>query len=102
MNVPTGDIFRGPGGYRQLLEAWTAAMPNVSVEVENLIPADDWVTVECLARGAMTGELMMTSGAMMPPTGKAVDGCFCLVLHFRDGKIDRSRGYFAMSAIRGN
>jgi hypothetical protein len=24
-------IFRGPAGYRQLLEAWTAAKPNVSV-----------------------------------------------------------------------
>jgi ketosteroid isomerase-like protein len=48
----------------------------------------------------MTGKLMMSSGEMMPPTGNPMGGRFCLVLHFRDGKIDRSRGYFDVSAMR--
>ena len=99
MNVPTRDIFRGPEGYRQMLQAWTAAMPDVVVEVDNLIAAGDWVTVECIGRGTVTGGLTMPSG-QMPPTGRQVEDRFCLVLHFRDGKIDRSRGYFDMSFMR--
>lgn len=98
MNAPTGDIFRGPEGYRQLIQAWATAMPDITVEVENLIDAGEWVTVECAGRGTATGTLAMPSGEM-PATGRQVQSRFCLVLHFRNGKIDRSRGYYDMSAM---
>jgi steroid delta-isomerase-like uncharacterized protein len=99
MNAPTGDVFRGPAGYRQMLEAWTAAMPDVHVQIDNLIAAGDWVTVECIGQGSVSGALTLPS-TQMPPTGQRVESRFCLVLHFRDGKIDRSRGYFDMSGMR--
>ena len=53
IDVPRGEIQRGPEGYKQDYHWWRAAFPDGMVEITNIIAADDWVVVEYINSGSV-------------------------------------------------
>jgi predicted ester cyclase len=61
IDVPRGEIQRGPRGYRHDYERWRAAFPDGTVEITNVIAEGDWVVVEYTNSGTNTGPLRMAT-----------------------------------------
>src|SRR5262249_59248377 len=66
LNVPTGETFRGPAGYRQYLQGWATAFPDGQMQITNLIEGGSWVVVECIGRGTQSGPLTSPAGQIPP------------------------------------
>jgi len=77
--------FRGQKGYRQFFETYTGAFPDLSIQINDLIAENDYVT----ARGQHTGQLMG-----IEPTGKQVTVNGVNIARYRDGKLVESRNLF--------
>jgi steroid delta-isomerase-like uncharacterized protein len=91
--IPFDMTFDGRKGYRQCLENWTTAMPDVKVEIVNLIAGEEWIAAECIARGTHTGPLVGPNGTI-DPTQKKVEMKFCDLFRVVDGQITEGRTYF--------
>ena len=65
VNVPTGDVYRGPEGYLQFARGWAAALPDLRVEVRRMELGGEVGTVEYVLRGTHTGALI-TAGGFIP------------------------------------
>lgn len=92
-NVPTGDRYRGPGGYLQYARGWAAAFPDLQVELSHLEATADAAVAEYSFRGTHTGAVI-TTGGFIPPTWSQVDFRLCDVLELRWGKVVRLACYF--------
>jgi len=86
---PTDGEFRGPAGFRQLVERYHSAFSNVEMRVDTVVAERDTVAVRWTARGTHTGELMGIA-----PTGKDVTVEGVQFDRVRDGKIVESHGLF--------
>jgi ketosteroid isomerase-like protein len=96
--VPTGQSYRGPGGWRENMDFWLGAFPDGRVEVTTVIDGGEWVAVEYTGRGTNTGPLPTPAGEI-PPTGKPVEMAFVDVLRFEGGKVAAGRSYFDMASM---
>jgi steroid delta-isomerase-like uncharacterized protein len=92
-NIPFGLEFSGHSGYREYLDTWTTAMPDYKVEIVNVMPGEEWTTVELIGRGTHTGQLARP-GSPLPPSQKHMELKFCELLRVRDGQISELRIYF--------
>ncbi len=98
VNVATGNVARGPQGFRTFLEGWATAFPDSRVAVTNVIASDDQVTVEFTGRGTHTGPLQTPAGAV-PATGRRVEISFCDVIKMQGGKVAGLRTYFDLATM---
>ena len=98
VNVPTGETFRGPEGYRRFIQGWSRAFPGSRVENLRIAGSDDVIVAEFRGRGSHTGPLITPAG-VLPPTGRMMDMPFCEVMEVRDGKIRRARLYFDSATL---
>jgi steroid delta-isomerase-like uncharacterized protein len=86
---PTDGEFRGPGGFRQLVERYRTAFSNVEMQIDSLVAEGDMVATHWTARGTNTGELMGIA-----PTGREVTVEGIQFDRIQDGKIVESQGLF--------
>jgi predicted ester cyclase len=86
---PTDGEFRGPAGFRQLVERYHSAFSNVVMRIDSLVAEGDTVATHWTATGIHTGELMGVA-----PTGREVKVEGVQFDRVRDGKIVESQGLF--------
>jgi steroid delta-isomerase-like uncharacterized protein len=86
---PTDGEFRGPDGFRQLVERYHSAFSNVEMRIDNLVAEGNTVAAHWMARGIHTGELMGTA-----PTGREVTVEGVQFDRVHNGKIVESHGLF--------
>jgi ketosteroid isomerase-like protein len=90
VNVPTGDVFRGPNGIRQFFAYWTTAFPDAVTLTNATIADKDDTVVEFVGRGTHLGPLSGPDGTI-EPTGRTVSLEFVAVHRLRNAKIIRLR-----------
>lgn len=91
--VARGRVFRGPQGYRERLDAWMAAVPDLDFDVVDLVATEDRVAAEVVGMGTHSG-WWEESGRALPPTGNAVRIAFCEFMRVDGRKVLASRVYF--------
>ena len=84
--------IRGPEGFRQIVETYRSAFPDIEFTIHNLVAEDDWVTARWTASGTHEGELMG-----IEPTGQRVENVGMEFNRVRDGKI--VEGYVVWDAL---
>src|SRR3989304_2515769 len=92
--------YTGGDGQRQegaeagiaVADMYTAAFPDVKLEIKQTHVTGDGVIVEVVASGPHQGELMGIA-----PTGRKMSMPVCIVLEIRDGKIYAEREYMDMA-----
>ncbi len=90
--IPFGQTFRGREGFRDFLQGFAEAFPDIRIQVTNQVAAEDQVVNEFTARGTHTGTLLTPAGAI-PPTGRIVDFTVCEVYQIKNGKFASVRNY---------
>jgi steroid delta-isomerase-like uncharacterized protein len=87
----SGDGLEMPGAdvALQVAQTYTAAFPDLRIDIKQIHVAGNVAVAEFIASGTHNGELMGIS-----PTGKSVTMPVCNVLEVRDGRIYREREYF--------
>ena len=80
-SVPGGK-FTGPEGFRQFVQIYRGAFPDVRITIEDLIADGDKVVSRWTATGTHKGELMGTA-----PTGKRVTVTGCNIEQYQNGKV---------------
>jgi len=98
IDVPRGEIQRGPDGYRHDYKRWRSAFPDGTVEITNIISGGDWVVVEYTNSGTNTGPLQTTIGNF-PPTNRKIKIQYCSIMEIKNGKVISGRDYYDASAI---
>jgi predicted ester cyclase len=86
---PTDGEFRGPNGFRQLVERYHSAFSGVEMRIERIVAEGDWVATNWTARGTHSGELMGIA-----PTGREATVEGMQLSRIRDGKLVESHGLF--------
>ncbi len=77
-----GVELRGPDGFRQLINTYRGAFPDIRLTIDDLIAEDDKVVVRWTARGTHRGDL-----AGIAPTGRAVTISGIVVTRISGGKV---------------
>jgi len=72
VDVPRGELQRGPQGYLHDYERWRTAFPDGTVKITNVIAEGDWVVVEFINSGTNTGPLRTAIGDF-PPTNRKIE-----------------------------
>ena len=98
VDVPRGEIQRGPEGYRHDYERWRTAFPDGTVEIINVIAEGDWVVVEFTNSGTNTGPLRTAIGDF-PPTNRKIEVPYCSIMQIKNGKVISGRDYYDVSTI---
>jgi steroid delta-isomerase-like uncharacterized protein len=89
-SVPGGK-FTGPEGFRQFVQIYRGAFPDVRITIEDLIADSDKVVSRWTATGTHKGELMGTA-----PTGKRVTVTGCNIEQYQNGKVVESWASYDM------
>ena len=90
--IPFGQIFRGREGFRDFMQGFAGAFPDIRIQVTNQVASEDQVVNEFTARGTHTGSLMTPAGPI-PPTIRAVDFIVCEVYQVKNGKFTGLHNY---------
>ncbi|HEY0156642.1 MAG TPA: ester cyclase [Thermoanaerobaculia bacterium] len=77
-----GGEYRGPAGFREMQAMFLAALPDVHIEVEDILADGDRAAVRWRARGRHAGE-----GFGIPASKREIDVRGTTWLIVRDGKI---------------
>jgi steroid delta-isomerase-like uncharacterized protein len=81
-HAPGEPDFLGPEGYLDFLMDFSSVVPDLQVDMLDLIAEDDLVVAQLLFRGTHAGELMG-----VPPTGREVSVPEVAICHMRDGEL---------------
>ena len=92
-NVPTGETFKGPSGFKEFAQGWVTAFSDARVEIQNQIATENTVVTEFFGRGTHDGPLKSPTGSIAP-TRKKLDMRFIEVLTIKNGKVSQARAYF--------
>jgi steroid delta-isomerase-like uncharacterized protein len=86
---PTDGEFRGPDGFRQLVQRYLTAFSNTEMKIDRVIGEGNWCAAHWTARGTHTGELMGIA-----PTGREVTVMGMELDRCQNGKLVESHGLF--------
>jgi steroid delta-isomerase-like uncharacterized protein len=86
---PTDGEFRGPAGFRQLVERYVTAFPNATMRITEIVAEGDMVATHWTATGTHTGALMG-----LAPTGRDVTVEGTTFDRIREGKFVEGHGLF--------
>jgi steroid delta-isomerase-like uncharacterized protein len=87
--IPNGMIMRGKKEVTRYYDAWWGAFPDVTIEVQRLCAAGEWVIAESVSTATHRGPFMG-----VPPTGKRVTAHVCTLIRVRDGKMIEESVYY--------
>lgn len=90
--VPFGQTVRGHEGFRQFMQGYKTAFPDMRLEVTDQVASEDGVASEFIARGTHTGPLIGPVGEI-PPTGRRVELRAAEVWRIENGKIASLHNY---------
>lgn len=96
--VALGQTLHGHEGFRQMMQGWKTAFPDMKLEVAGQVAGEDGVATELVARGAHTGPLAGPAGEI-PPTGRSVELRVAEVWKVGDGKLTSLRNYQDTAAL---
>jgi steroid delta-isomerase-like uncharacterized protein len=101
LHVATGEVFRGPEGYKESASRWIRAFPDASVEIVRVLGAGPDLAVEVIARGRHDGTLATWAGEI-PPTGRPSELRLCYAMTIEHGRIVGARIYYdTTTMLRG-
>lgn len=93
---PTNGETHGPQGFRELVERYRGAFPDMRMRIDHVAAEGDWVAAHWTATGTHTGELMGIA-----PTGKQVTVSGMEFNRIADGKLAEAHGLFdALGLLR--
>lgn len=92
-NLPTGQTFKGPLGFKEFAQGWLTAFPDAHVDIQNQVASENAVVTEFIGRGTHNGPLKSPQGSIAP-TRKKMDLRFCEILVLKNGKVSEARAYF--------
>ena len=98
LHVATGEVFRGPEGYKESASRWTRAFPDATVVIVRVLHSGTDLAVEVIARGRHEGTLLTWTGEI-PPTGRSSELRLCYVMTVEHGKITDARIYYDTSTM---
>jgi predicted ester cyclase len=78
--------FKGIEGYRQFLDIYFTAFPDIHMTIEDEVGEGDKVVQRATVHGTHKGNLMG-----IPPTGKQITMAFMSIVRYADGKWVESR-----------
>jgi steroid delta-isomerase-like uncharacterized protein len=87
--LPMGE-YRGTEAIAGFFESLIDAMPDLSIEVERILTASDWTTVQWRMRGTFTGQPFLGFDA----TGRPIDIRGVDVTEWRNGRVAHNTIYF--------
>jgi steroid delta-isomerase-like uncharacterized protein len=79
----------GRDGYRQAMQMYFTAFPDLQFRIDQLLPSGDHVVTQYTATGTHNGDLMG-----IPPTQRRAEVHGCTVTEIRNGKVVRSCVYW--------
>jgi steroid delta-isomerase-like uncharacterized protein len=90
--VAYGLNLTGRDGFRQFMERFATAFPDMKKEITNQIASEDQVVCEFRLKGTHDGPLRTPTGEV-PPAGRTVELSVIEVMQVRDGKVAAIRNY---------
>jgi steroid delta-isomerase-like uncharacterized protein len=97
-DMSSGHVYRGKSELRSMAQDWMRGLPDLKLQVNNVIGSGDLCSVELSVIGTQTGPFRGPQGEL-PPSGKKVDAPSCDVIRLRDDKIQSIHCYFATSLM---
>ncbi|HEX2865846.1 MAG TPA: ester cyclase [Ignavibacteriales bacterium] len=97
-DVPANRTFKGPDGFKQLLQNWNTAFPDSKIEIKNISAGEDFAVCEFRGTGTHKGTLRTPDGDI-EATGKHADVPFCDVYRLKNGKIVSSSSYYDVATF---
>lgn len=89
-----GGEYRGPSGFREMQGMFLSALPDVHIEIEDILAEGDRAAVRWHARGTHSGE-----GLGVKASGRQIDIRGTTWLTVRDGKIIEGWDTWNLSAM---
>jgi steroid delta-isomerase-like uncharacterized protein len=87
---------RGPAEFRQLVDVYRTAFPDVHLSVEDVLGAQDRVVVRWVSRGTHLGPMMG-----MPPSGRKMEIMGISIFRIADGLVaEEWEGFDTMSMMQ--
>lgn len=87
--VPVGLVLRGKREATRYYDSWWAAFPDVTIQVDRIAAAGEWVIVEATSTATHLGPFMG-----IPPTGRKTLAHVCCLIRVRDGKMVEESVYY--------
>jgi steroid delta-isomerase-like uncharacterized protein len=84
----------GHDGARELFRVWHAALPDLRLDIQQIVPGDDNVVVRFRLTGTHKGDLLG-----IPATGRPLALQICVVHELRAGKHRHARIYWDNATI---
>jgi steroid delta-isomerase-like uncharacterized protein len=97
-NIPTGQAYVGPSGFKDFCQSWLTAFSDARVEIRNQIANEDMVVTEFTGRGTHDGPLQSPNGTV-PATRKKLELSFVEIVKLESGKIVEARAYFDSATL---
>jgi steroid delta-isomerase-like uncharacterized protein len=79
--------IRGAGAFKEVLAGVRAGLPDIKIEMGDVIAEGDFVVAPWTMSGTHLGELMG-----IPPSGRGVRWCGITIYQIEDGKVVDERG----------
>jgi steroid delta-isomerase-like uncharacterized protein len=87
--VAAGVVLHGKAEVARYYDLWWKAFPDVTIEIERLVAAGDWVIAENVATATHLGPFLG-----LPPTGRRVVQHLCALIRVRDGRMVEETVYY--------
>jgi len=87
-------VVAGPAGYHQYTQAFLTGVPDIHIEVEEVIAEGDWAAIRYVGGGTQTGELMG-----IPATGRVARVVGISIARFRDGQFIENTSHLDNMAL---
>jgi steroid delta-isomerase-like uncharacterized protein len=95
-----GLTLTGRDGFRQFMERFATAFPDMKKEVTNQVASEDQVVCEFRLKGTHDGPLRTPTGEIAP-TGRTIELSVIEILGIRDGKVAVLRNYSDTATLMG-
>jgi steroid delta-isomerase-like uncharacterized protein len=86
---PLGWVMQGKKEVTQYYDLWWTAFPDVTIKLDRISAAGEWVIVEAVSTATHSGPFMG-----VPPTGRTVTSHVCCLIRMRDGKLVEETVYY--------
>lgn len=92
-SIAFGQTFQGKEGFRQFMQGFRTAFPDIAITIVNQVANDEQVVSEFTWRGTHRGPLSSPAGDI-PPTNRTVEVTrVCEVWEVKNGKLAVLRNY---------
>lgn len=93
LDVPSGEVLRGPEGLATYWHGWHSAFSDARTEITAILVDGNRAAIEFIGRGTHDGAFVTPMGNLSP-TGRTVEVPFSSVWEFENDKITATRTYY--------